>query len=328
MINRLSFRNKLLLSMASLLLVALLMLSLLSGYLLRKEVAQAVESEMQASLQLTRSTALQWLEGKSQVMRALASRLPARPANWAAWEEPLTLGLLAGEFDLLYVGTNRGEMIQSQPPGQLPEGFDPRVRPWYLQARSENRLILTQPYVDAVTGDLIISLAKPLKHEPDSILGADLMISGIVRQLLATETRWTSRIWMLNDQQALLAHPDPAMLQRQLKDVLPDYDPREPAIQSVHHDDRDWLAASISVPQVGWTFLLLVDAKEVHEGVRQMGRQLTLLSLLVIVVSALLLYLLTARLTRPLVRFQQQLGHITETLDLSQRLETHDQAEL
>ncbi|SFX52301.1 methyl-accepting chemotaxis protein, partial [Marinospirillum alkaliphilum] len=31
---------------------------------------------------------------------------------------------------------------------------------------------------------------------------------------------------------------------------------------------------------------------------------------------------------RPLVRFQQQLGHITETLDLSQRLETHDQAEL
>ena len=327
-VNRLSFRNKLLLSMASLVLVSLMLLSLLAGTLLRSEVYQAAESEMQASLKITQNTAEQWLGGKARIIQALAARLPASPADWAVWEEPLTLGLLAGGFDRLYVGTGSGKMIQSQPPDTLPENFDPRVRAWYLQARQAGGLIVTPPYEDSGTTNLVITLAHPLRAESESVLGADLMISGAVQKMVATQTRWTSQIWMLDREQRILVHPDRSQLQKKLTDLLPGLALENTAVQQVTHENRDWLVRSIDVPQAGWTFLMLVDEAEVKQGVVEMMRQLAFLSLLVILGSVLVLYPLTLSLSRPLVDFQRQLKNITHTLDLSQRLQTDDQSEL
>ncbi len=49
---------------------------------------------------------------------------------------------------------------------------------------------------------------------------------------------------------------------------------------------------------------------------------------LLLIISLVLFYPLAASLSRPLVHFQQQLGVITRTLDLSKRLNTTDKAEL
>lgn len=56
--------------------------------------------------------------------------------------------------------------------------------------------------------------------------------------------------------------------------------------------------------------------------------QSLLIGFLLLVISLLLFYPLAVSLSRPLVHFQQQLGVITRTLDLSKRLTTSDQAEL
>lgn len=323
-----TFQKKLLFSMALLLLLALSLLSLLAGNLLKREVNQALESEMNNSLRLTHATASQWLAGKASVMEALSQQLPARPSDWQTWESALTLALTAGEFDLVYVGTAHGDMIQSQPPGTLPDGYDPRTRPWYQQGREAGHLIVTPPYVDAVTGDLIISMAVPLQAEPDSIVGSDLLITGIVEQLLTTHTRWRSEVWMLDANQQVLAHADQGLLQRQLKELLPTFELRRAGLQRVQHQGRDWLASSIQVEEAGWTFLLLIEEDQVHAINRSLAWQLGGLSLLVILLSALLLYWLTISLSRPLLQLQQQLKQITLSLDLSQRIRVQDSAEV
>jgi methyl-accepting chemotaxis protein len=325
--QNLSFQKKLLFSMAGLLLVALFLLSLLAGNLMQREVSQAMTSEMQSSLEQTRTTASQWVSAKANVVRALASQLPVESDGWEPWEERLTLGLDAGEFDLVYVGTPRGDMVQSQPPGELPAGFDPRTRPWYQAAKAQQELVITSPYVDAVTGELIITLALPLAVDADSILGADLLISGIVNDLLATQTRWRTQTWMLDQSGQVLAHPDKDVLQKNLSDLLPGVT-LQPGIQTVEFEGQSWLLSSIDVPEAGWTFLLLVDAAEVNAGLVSLTWQLTSLSLLVILVSCLVLYQLTRSLSKPLVSFQQQLKQISQTLDLSRRIEIRDQAEL
>ncbi|QEW08135.1 methyl-accepting chemotaxis protein [Nitrincola iocasae] len=325
--QNLSFQKKLLFSMAGLLLVALFLLSLLAGNLMQREVSQAMTSEMYSSLEQTRTTASQWVSAKVNVMRALATQLPAYPNGWEAWEERLTLGLDAGDFDLAYVGTPRGDMVQSQPPGELPAGYDPRTRPWYQAARAQQDLVITPPYVDAVTGDLVITMALPLAGEPDSILGADLLISGIVKDLLATQTRWTTQTWMLDQSGQVLAHPNQDRLQQNLSDLLPGVT-LQSGIQTVEFEGSSWLLSSIEVPEAGWTFLLLIDATEVNAGLVGLTWQLLSLSLLVILVSCLVLYQLTHSLSKPLVSFQLQLKQISQTLDLSQRIDVRDQAEL
>ena len=39
-----------------------------------------------------------------------------------------------------------------RPDTKMPDGFDPRVRPWYKGAESSSTSTLTEPYIDAATG--------------------------------------------------------------------------------------------------------------------------------------------------------------------------------
>lgn len=46
----------------------------------------------------------------------------------------------------------------------LPEGFDPTARPWYTAAKGKDYFI-TEPYADASTGNLVVTLAKEFKKD-------------------------------------------------------------------------------------------------------------------------------------------------------------------
>ncbi len=46
-----------------------------------------------------------------------------------------------------------------------PADYDPKVRSWYRQAVDRNGIIITDPYLDGITGTMIISLAMPYREE-------------------------------------------------------------------------------------------------------------------------------------------------------------------
>ncbi|WP_404415357.1 methyl-accepting chemotaxis protein [Marinospirillum sp.] len=317
---KLNFQNKLLLSVAGLLLLALALLSFLSGNLLQREVNQAVHSEVNNNLNLTRSLASSWIEGKSDLMQATAGELTDEPESW---EDALTLVRRGGGFELVYVGTDQGQMIQSRPAVELPADFDARTRPWYQQATEAGDLIITPPYVDAGSGSLVMSMAVPLEVNSDQVLAGDLSIAGIVGDLLATQLRWTSQIWMLDDEQQILAHPDTDYLQTNaLEQINASSLPASGELTEVTYEGRSWFASSISLPEAGWTFLLLVDANEAEAGLVSLAWQVTLFSALIIAASCLLLYLLIRFQLRPLKRLAGALENISRgEADLTRRLE-------
>ncbi|WP_404418768.1 methyl-accepting chemotaxis protein [Marinospirillum sp.] len=325
--QELSLQRKFLISVSALMLAALAMLSLLAGQLLTREVDQAVASEMHNTLQTAQSRTSEWLTGKKDQLQALAQHLPGEPENRETWESFLTIAREAQGFDLVHIGTADGQVIQSQPPIELPPGADPRTRPWFIQAKEKGELILTPVYVDLLTGDLNMTLAVPLKENPNHILGGDLYISAVVDELLQQKMRWNSQLLMLDAEGRVLAHSNPELLQKELQEVLPGFQQQGEGIQQVEFNDQPWLASSIRIEDTGWQFLLLVDADEVQAVSSQLLKLLGGLALLVTLVSGLLVYWLALTLTRPLQNFQQQLEGITQTLDLEQRLDVPRQTE-
>ncbi|MCM3666850.1 methyl-accepting chemotaxis protein [Mesobacillus subterraneus] len=76
----------------------------------------------------------------------------------------------------VYVGTETGEMLLF-PKQELPEGFDPRQRPWYQDAISSNgKPIITNPYVDAATGDLLVTVAQVV-NDGSGVFGIDISLN-------------------------------------------------------------------------------------------------------------------------------------------------------
>lgn len=77
-----------------------------------------------------------------------------------------------------YTGTSSGQMI-IEPQQDLPAGYDPRKRPWYQQAMEEKgQSIITEPYIDAFTGDMVITIAQTVQ-DGSGVMAIDLNIKNL-----------------------------------------------------------------------------------------------------------------------------------------------------
>ncbi len=77
-----------------------------------------------------------------------------------------------------FVGTENGQMYTSSGMGPPPKGYDPRVRFWYQQARTQRKTVLSRVFKDAYSGRLVISYSAPLIVNSKFIgaLGVDIPI--------------------------------------------------------------------------------------------------------------------------------------------------------
>jgi len=77
--------------------------------------------------------------------------------------------------------------------GGYPPGFDPEKRPWFILAKARGELAWQTPYVDATTGQIIMTASAPLHHPDGSFAGVaaiDTLLSEIL-QVNALSSRWS-----------------------------------------------------------------------------------------------------------------------------------------
>ncbi len=90
-----------------------------------------------------------------------------------------------------------------------PPNYDPRKRPWYLQAKIADTVVRVGPIVDAVTGKMTITVATPLHRDEGSFAGVTA-IDRTIPDILA-EMRLPQR-WAAGTERMLVAidpHSDP-----------------------------------------------------------------------------------------------------------------------
>ncbi|MCX7828724.1 MAG: methyl-accepting chemotaxis protein [Thermanaerothrix sp.] len=100
-----------------------------------------------------------------------------RGANTDDALEPMMMRLFGGAskddpniFEV-YIGLESDGSLASGVGWKEPEGYDARKRNWYLRAIEAGKTTLSDPYVDAGTGDLLITVATPVKGDDGRLLG-------------------------------------------------------------------------------------------------------------------------------------------------------------
>lgn len=79
------------------------------------------------------------------------------------------------DVSIAYVGTADGQMLR-RPAYQYDKDFDPRERPWYIQAIEANgQVIITEPYIAKGSGALVTTIAQQLKDK-SGVMGIDVTI--------------------------------------------------------------------------------------------------------------------------------------------------------
>lgn len=109
----------------------------------------------------------------------------------------------------IYLGTEDGQMFQV--PSNIPEGFDPRPRPWYQDAlSSQEKITWTEPYVDISTNQMIFTVAAKyynLKGDLLGVMGIDVSLDEMAYQLGAAKNGDNGYMILVNQEGTVIAGP-------------------------------------------------------------------------------------------------------------------------
>ena len=214
--------------MTKILVVAsLVVVAALSGFsfyidsLQRNATSAAVKSEIDSSgLQASQSIA-NWLGARvmlTELAGNAAAKAPDAAAITAAFDNPV----LIREFMSTYVGDEQG-VFTSVPNQPLPEGYDPRKRPWYQDAVKADKMVLTDPYADASTGNLIISAAIPVKKDGKlyGVAASDFSLTSLVDMVNSVDMGGKGSAFLVKQDGTILVHRDGNLVTKTLKDAFP-----------------------------------------------------------------------------------------------------------
>lgn len=123
-------------------------------------------------------------------------------------------------FSDLYRGWENGK-FQSFSGWVPPADYCPVERLWYRQVRSADALSVSDPYVDAITGQMTISMGLPIKLSEDlpGVLAGDILLPHIRAWLRSLESAEMGFLWLINERGVVLQHPQKDLQFRALRDI-------------------------------------------------------------------------------------------------------------
>lgn len=95
-----------------------------------------------------------------------------------------------------------------------PENFNFLDRPWYKMAWKSNEVIFTEPYVDAITGKLVITVAKALRNNEAviGVLGTDIYLTDVMNIVNESKINENSYGMLFDKKGQMISHPNTEFL--------------------------------------------------------------------------------------------------------------------
>lgn len=240
------------------------------------------------------------------------------------------------EFVNIYFGSVDGEFLMV--PAQSPEVgsvFDPRVRPWYLGAVSNNSIHWTNPYLFASTQKSGITVSAPVYDKAQNFLGVcgidiDLATFSLFLQSIDVGNHSISYIFE-NDTGKFIAHPgltDHPENSKTSELLQKFYAEREMGVDGhglINIKGEQFYTAHTPYPGKDWTIGVTISTSDYLQKIQVIKKTTFSLVIAGILLSSLLSYLLTRNIVRPLLRLQQGIERIARG-DLEHRLSIKDPA--
>lgn len=142
------FSHKIVAASSVLLLATVTLLTLQQYYIVRSEVKSQVTSSVTEIVNGVRDTTASEINARKAIASYATSMLEL-DLSPDAISEVITRPVIKETFLLAGLGfESDGSHIGNEASWDPGAGWDPRVRPWYIDAKNSGKLIITAPYAD------------------------------------------------------------------------------------------------------------------------------------------------------------------------------------
>ena len=323
--KNLRFSHKILLAAALIVIAAFASFTLYNDWLQRNAIRDDLNNYLNEMGEVTAGNIQTWLSGRILLIENAAQNIAINP-------EPATVASLLEQksltstFMATYLGDATGHFT-IRPDVKMPDGFDPRVRPWYKGAESSSTSTLTEPYIDAATGQLIISIATASKKSGQSVgvVGGDLSLQSLVDTLAARDFDGMGYVFLVSADGKILVHPDKALVMKSLKEAYPQDTPRISSdFSEVSVDGKTRIVTFAPIkglPSVNWYIGLSIDKDQAYSMLSEFRTSAVIATIIAVAIIIALLGMLIRLLIQPLHVMTRAMEDIADGEgDLTKRL--------
>ncbi|MBC3435451.1 methyl-accepting chemotaxis protein [Pseudomonas sp. BW16M2] len=323
----LRFSHKILLAASLIVILAFSLFTLYNDYLQRNAIREDLENYLAEMGESTSTNIRNLFEGRIKLVENVAQNIAQYPQNTGTL---LGQNALTSSFQTIYLGQPDGTFTV-RPDTKMPDGYDPRVRPWYKDGLNANGPILTEPYIDMATNELVISIISTASRSV-GVVGGDLALDGLVQIINSLDFGGMGYAFLVNDQGKILVHPDKNLVMKSLSDLFPQNTPRLSGnLTEVTLDGETRLLTFTPVkglPSANWYIGLSVDKDKAFSMLSTFRTSAVIATLVAVVIIIALLGLLIRVLMQPLHTMTRAMSNIAEGEgDLTRRLEIHNHDE-
>lgn len=261
-----------------------------------------------------------WFETRQVLLGSIATDLEAQKIlpNDPKLKYLLSLhqSRLHRYFDYFFIGFDNKTMLSTRS-SPLPSDFDPTLRPWFTNARKSQEIIMTEPYPDRLTAEMVTTMALAVTTPVKGVLATDINLSDLMLLSRNAVFRPEAEVLLISASNQVLYSTNSTLEQRgsQLGPITPVMLESVPASSfsrggqlyfNMERNQTQYMLIIAPIPAPQWQIGVAVPLSVLNS-----ERNLLVTRILIIsVVSLLLILFLTYFFIR---RFTQPLTTLAET---------------
>jgi methyl-accepting chemotaxis protein len=293
-------------------LAAIVALSVLSFSFSKTVIVKKANDELQKTSLAYANQMEGWLAKQAGIMNSIKTGIETLNLNESD-EKILLANVLKGipESTDLYIGTEDKKLIDGS--GWVPDaGYDPKIRPWYIQGQTSDKVTFTKPFLDKTTNKMVISGVVKLKNSNGSLRGVfsgDFpldTISNIVNQAKIGEDGYMFLVD--NTDSVIIAHPDKELLtkkmsefqEKELVDLSKELSKGGSGLWSyVVEGDKKMISYS-TIGLTNWSLIVVIPEKEVMKPLSGLILSIAVAAVVIMILSIVLVIAISSKITKPL----------------------------
>ncbi|POZ89679.1 methyl-accepting chemotaxis protein, partial [Petrotoga halophila] len=236
------------------------------------------------------------------------------------------------EFTEIWVGSKNGDAFVRpvEMENQKASDYDPRVRPWYKDAlQKPQEVVVSDPFVHAVTGDTIVTLSKAIKNDKNEIVGVVSIVLSMSRiyEIIGNELGTGETIYVINQKGQVIFHPESDTIGQDIsqEEYFKNLTQRS---GSMYVQNGSVFTTYNKISDPNWTVITQADTKNLFSEVRS-TTMFTLILFIIIAVVAVIVGILFVifYIIKPMNKLKTYLSEVGEG-NLSTSVEINSKDEI
>ncbi|KZN30949.1 methyl-accepting chemotaxis protein [Pseudoalteromonas luteoviolacea] len=323
------FKFKVVAVSACVLVLALFLLSLKQYFLLKDNLEQQVTNSMEEVIQGISNTVTAQMQG-SMNLAALSTGLVEQVDSLQDAYPMISQSKLTSEFILIGYGEeSSGKYVASDPNWDPGSTWDPRVRPWYKDAKAAGKLVVTEPYADAVSGEIVVSIGAPVKKNGrfHGAIFYDVSLAKLGEMINSFNLFDAGFAFMVSSGGDTISHPNVSMNGQPAKNFLGNTVIRESS-QEIEINGVEYLVMFKAVEGYDWFVGVALEKQKVFSAMDTLAYDATIVTIIAVVASFIALSYVINILLRPLEVINTAMSNIARgNADLTVRLQASKEPE-